>query len=60
MPPIGLTFVSVPSGATSKPSGLFIQAFAATTKNVPAMPASTIGTAHRMCARGDIRVQPNR
>ena len=60
MPAIGSTLVSVPSGATSKPTGLFIQAFAATTKNVPAMPARIIGTAHRMCARGDRRLQPNR
>ena len=60
MPRMGLTFVSDPSGATSKPTGLFIHAFAATTKNVPAMPARIIGTAHRMCARGDRRLQPNR
>ena len=43
-----------------KPVGLFIQAFAAITKNAPATPDTTIGNALSMWARGDIRSQPKR
>jgi hypothetical protein len=46
--------------SSRNPVGVFIQAFAATTKNAPAMPDSRIGTPESMCARGDKRSQPNR
>ena len=58
--PTGSVLITFPDGSRSKPVGLFIQAFAAMTKNAPAAPEMIIGTALSMCARGDIRSQPNR
>jgi len=49
-----------PSASMRKPVGLFIQAFAATTKKAPAAPEMIIGSALSMCALGESRFQPNR
>ena len=60
MAPTGSVLITRPSASRSKPVGLFIQAFAAITKKAPAAPEMIIGKAVSMCARGDIRSQPNR
>ena len=62
----GLNIASHGRGSTSvpsrrvNPSGVFIQAFAATTKNAPADPERIIGTAVSMCALADSRSHPKR
>ena len=56
----GWASTTCPSASSRKPVGLFIQAFAATTKKAPAAPEMIIGSALSMCARGDRRFQPNR
>jgi hypothetical protein len=58
--PTGSASTTRPAASREKPVGLFIQAFAAMTKNAPATPDTTMGRALSMCARGDMRSQPNR
>ena len=54
----GLTSVIFPPGPTLKPAGWFIQEFAATTENVPTMPAIAIGIPDQKCVHGDMRFHP--
>ena len=54
----GSTSVMLPSAATLKPSGVFIQELTATTVMAPPSPAITIGTPVQKCTQPDRRVQP--
>ena len=54
----GRGLITAPSGATSNPTGPFIQPLTAITLNEPAKPDSTTGMPVRKCARLDRRSQP--
>ena len=58
MTSIGVTAATRPSGPRTKPAGWFIQPFAATTENVPPIPAIATGMPLSRWARGDSRLQP--
>ena len=56
--PIGSTATTLPAASTSKPDGWFIQLFAATTENVPPIPAKATGIPDRRWSPGESRRQP--
>ncbi len=54
----GSTSVRLPSLATLKPPGVFIQALTATTERAPPSPDNTTGTPVQKCTHGFRRFQP--
>ncbi len=56
----GSTSITLPAASIVKPVGVFIQAFAVTTKRPDRMPITNTRMPDARCTRGDSRFQPYR